>query len=142
MLEPVRDQDLKNLFQKARTIAVVGAKDKAGQPVDMVGRYLIAAGYQVVPVHPVRQNVWGLETWKSILDIPFAVDIVDLFRAARYCPEHAREVMALSCRPSAFWMQSGIRSLEAEIILKKAQVLVVQDMCIKTQHLRLMGSQT
>ncbi|RQD66818.1 MAG: CoA-binding protein [Desulfonatronovibrio sp. MSAO_Bac4] len=137
MLELIRDQDLKNLLQQARTIAIIGAKDKPGQPVDNVGRYLIDAGYRVVPVHPKRQNVWGLETWKSILDIPFPVDIIDLFRASDYCPAHAEEVLKLNYTPMCFWMQLGIRSQEAADILKKKPVMMVQDKCIKIEHQRL-----
>lgn len=54
------DTAIRTLLEESRVIAVIGAKDKAGQPVDDVGRYLMAAGYKVIPVHPVRQNVWGL----------------------------------------------------------------------------------
>ncbi len=137
MLELHNDQDLKNLLTQARTIAVIGASDKPGRPVDNVGRYLMEAGYRVVPVHPKRQNVWGLETWKSILDIPFPVDIINLFRAADYCPDHAREVLKLSYTPMCFWMQLGIRSQEAVNILKDKPVMIVQDRCIKIEHQRL-----
>lgn len=137
MLEVYNDQDLKNILEQARTIAIIGAKDKAGQPVDNVGRYLINAGYRIVPVHPVRQNVWGLETWKSLLDIPFPVDIIDLFRAPDYCPDHARETLGLSYTPLCFWMQLGIRSEKAADILKQKPVMVVQDRCIKIEHQRL-----
>jgi uncharacterized protein len=139
MLELTRDQDLKNLFEQARTIAIIGAKDKPGQPVDNVGGYLMKAGYRVVPVHPKRQNVWGLETWKSILDIPFPVDIIDLFRAADHCPAHAREVLELNYTPMCFWMQLGISSAEASEALKHKPILVVQDKCLKIEHQRLMG---
>lgn len=137
MLELIRDQDLKNLLEQAGTIAIIGAKDKSGQPVDNVGRYLIDAEYRVVPVHPKRQNVWGLETWKSILDIPFPVDIFVLFRAADLCPAHAQEVLKLNYTPMCFWMQLGIRSQEAADILNKKPVMMVQDKCIKIEHQRL-----
>jgi uncharacterized protein len=139
MLELTRDQDLKNLLEQARTIAVIGAKDKPGQPVDNVGRYLMKAGYRVVPVHPKRQNVWGLETWKSILDIPFPFDIIDLFRAADYCPNHALEVLELNYTPMCFWMQLGISSGQAVDMLKHKPIIVIQDKCLKIEHQRLLG---
>lgn len=68
------DERLRAALTEARTIAVIGAKDKPGQAVDEVGRYLIAAGYTVIPVHPVRKNVWGLETYASLGDIKERVD--------------------------------------------------------------------
>ena len=138
MLELTRDQDLRNLFEQTETIAIIGAKDKPGQPVDNVGRYLMKAGYRVVPVHPNRQNVWGLETWRSIQDVPFPVDIINLFRAAGYCPGHAGEVLELSYTPMCFWMQLGISSEQTADLLNNKSMIFVQDRCIKTEHQRLL----
>ena len=135
----INDEDLKELFSRARTIAVIGAKDVTGQPVDTVGRYLMAAGYKVVPVHPKRRNVWGLTTYPSIGDVDLPVDIVDLFRAAVQCPEHARECTLLAPAPTLFWMQLGIRSPEAISILSPGPIRVVEDSCIMVEHRRLLG---
>ncbi len=140
MLEIHKDQDLKSLLERARTIAVVGAKDKQGQPVDTVGRYLIQAGYNVIPVHPKRKGVWGLETYSSLTEIPGHVDIVDVFRAPEFCPDHAREVLNMAELPLAFWMQLGITSQEAGDILQPASITVIQDKCIKVEHERLMSA--
>ncbi len=96
------DGRMREFLTQARTIAVVGAKDKEGQPVDRVGKYLIQAGYQVIPVHPIRKDVWGLQTYPSLAEVPFPVDIVNVFRAPQYCPDHARETVALSPCPNCF----------------------------------------
>ena len=119
------------------TVAVVGAKDKPGSPVDMVGRYLLQAGFTVIPVHPARREVWGLLAYPTLADIPGPVDIVDLFRAAEHCPAHAREVLALPVRPRVFWMQSGIVSPEARDILADTGILVVEDLCLMVEHRNL-----
>ncbi|MCA1986489.1 MAG: CoA-binding protein [Desulfovibrio sp.] len=135
-------QDLRALsavMQAARTIAILGAKDKPGAPVDRVGRYLIQAGYTVIPVHPKRKDVWGLPTYASLADIPDHVDIVNLFRAPQYCPDHAREVLALASQPSCFWMQSGIVSLEARQLLQHTGMLVVEDRCLMVDHQQLLA---
>lgn len=132
-------ETLRALLRDAKTVAIAGAKDAPGQPVNDVGRYLMAAGYTVIPVHPARQNVWGLPTYKSLGDLPGPVDIIDLFRAAEYCPDHAREVLDLSWRPRAFWMQLGIESPEATALLEPAGITVVQAACIKLEHMRLFG---
>jgi uncharacterized protein len=128
---------LSTLLAKVKTIAVVGAKDKPGQPVDRVGRYLIQAGFSVVPVHPKRTGVWGLPTYPSLLEIPHAVDLVDLFRAPESCPEHARECLLMATRPMVFWMQSGIRSPESRQILEDRSIVVVEDSCLMSEHRRL-----
>ena len=130
-------ENLRRLLTETRVIAVVGAKDAPGQAVDRVGRYLIKAGYDVIPVHPVRKNVWGLTTYASLADIPRPVDLVDVFRAPQYCPDHAREALAMSPRPKVFWMQLGIRSEEAVALLAEQGVIVVEDACLMVEHARV-----
>ena len=126
------DGRMREFLTQARTIVVVGAKDKEGQPVDRVGKYLIQAGYQVIPVHPVRKDVWGLQTYPSLAEVPFPIDIVNVFRAPQYCPAHAL--------PQLFWMQEGIVSPEAASIAGKAGIAVVEDLCIMVEHKRLLGN--
>ncbi len=133
---PPEQDSIFALLRKTRTIAIVGAKDVPGQPVDAVGRYLIKAGFVIFPIHPVRQNIWGLPTYKSIGDLPEPVDILDLFRASEYCPGHAREVLALPWKPLAFWMQQGISSPEAGALLEKEGIMVVADACLMVEHRR------
>ena len=87
-------KELRAQLERARRIAIVGAKDKPGQPVDRVSRYLMEKGYEIYPVHPVRQTVWGLTAYPHLASLPGPVDIVNLFRAPQYCPDHAREVLA------------------------------------------------
>lgn len=132
-------QDLKALFDRIRTIAVVGAKDVPGQPVDMVGRYLLENGFNVIPVHPKRQNIWGVTTYPSLTDVPEAVDMVNVFRAPQFCPQHARETLELQSRPSVFWMQLGIVSPEAEEILTPQGIQVIQNECLMVVHKRVKG---
>jgi len=137
MLPPILDDTLRALLSSAEIIAVVGAKDTRGRPVDAVGRYLLHAGYTVWPVHPARRSAWGLPVFPSLADLPGKADIINLFRAASACPDHAREVAALPWKPSAFWMQTGIRSPEAGRILAPYGIRVVEDMCIMVEHRRL-----
>lgn len=135
MLLPT-DANLRELFDTVRTIAVVGAKDTEGQPVNGVGRYLIEQGYTVVPVHPKRATVWGIPAVKSLDLVPRA-DLVVLFRAPQYCPDHAREVLKMPVLPRCFWMQEGITSPEARRIMQDAGVMVVEDRCVMVEHRRL-----
>ncbi len=131
------DSDLRKLLIRAQRIAIIGAKDNPGAPVEHVGRYLLNAGYEVMPVHPVRRQAWGLAAAHSIAELPergFQPDIVCLFRAQQYCEGHAREVLALPQKPLLFWMQEGIRSPEAGALMAKAGVAVVEDRCLETVH--------
>ena len=83
---------LRALLRNAKDIAILGAKDKPGQPVDGVGRYLRGQGYTIWPVHPARATVWGLAAYPDLAALPKPVDIIDVFRAPQYCPEHARQL--------------------------------------------------
>lgn len=134
------DDRLRELLIAAQTIAIVGAKDKPGSPVEHVGRYLLEAGYRVFPVHPARREVWGLPAFRALAETPVPPDIICLFRAPQYCPEHAREALALPRLPLLFWMQEGIVSPEAGMLMAEAGVPVVEDMCMETVHKRLFPS--
>ena len=132
------DRLMRAMFGESCSIAIIGAKDKPGQAVDRVGRYLLEQGYRIIPVHPVRKTVWGLPAVPCIAELPEPVDIINLFRAPEYCPDHAREVLALPWRPSLFWMQLGIRSPEARTLLNSTDITVVEDACIMVEHARLL----
>ncbi|MBG0790141.1 MAG: CoA-binding protein [Desulfovibrionaceae bacterium] len=125
------------LMREVKTIAVIGAVDKPGRPVDTVGRALIDMGFTVIPVHPKRRDVWGLTTYPSVTDIPVPVDLVDVFRAPQFCPDHAREVLEMNPLPKVFWMQEGIASPEARAILAESGVTVVEDRCTKVEFLAM-----
>ncbi len=133
------EKKLAALLDEVKVIAVIGAVDKPGRPVDRVGRYLIDAGFKVIPVHPKRENVWGLETYKTILDIPEPVDVVDVFRASQFCADHARECLQLQTLPRVFWMQSGIFNPEARELLSEKGVEVIEDRCLMVDHKNLAG---
>ena len=133
------DDALRALFERVHSIAIVGAKDVAGQPVDRVGRYLIREGFEVFPVHPKRTGVWGLAACRNLLELPKAVDMVVLFRAGQLCLPHAAEVLRLVAKPACFWMQEGIFSKDSRALLEPADVMVVEDACVMLEHARLFG---
>ena len=135
----IDDKELTARLRAVKTIAVLGASDKPGRPVDRVGRYLIQAGYTVLPVHPKRTSIWGLPAHPDLASVPVPVDLVNLFRAPENCPAHAAETIALSPLPSVFWMQLGIDSREARDILAPHPVFVVADRCLMVEHARLLG---
>ena len=133
------DENLRKIFMDNHTIAIVGAKDKIGSPVEHVGRYLLEKGYRILPIHPMRKTAWGIDCYKSLLDLAEVPDIICLFRSSDACEEHAREILSTSWRPQVFWMQSGISNEEAGQLMKNAGVIVVEDLCMETQHKRVIS---
>ena len=127
------DKELAGLLAGVKTIAVIGAVDKPSRPVDGVSREMMKMGFDIIPVHPARTDVWGLETYKSVNEVPTPIDVVNLFRAAQFCPAHAEEVLKMDPLPKIFWMQSGIISAEARDILKDSGITVIEDRCLKVE---------
>ena len=101
-------------------------------------RFLINAGYDVVPVHPREREIEGRPCYPTLGDAVAAtgpVDIVDVFRRADACPEHAREAVEVGAR--CLWLQLGIVSAEAARIAAAGGPSVVMDRCTKIEYARL-----
>ena len=133
------DAGIADILRSTRRIAVIGASSRPARPSNGVLRYLVDAGYDVVPVHPIEREVEGLTCYPT-LDAAVAAtgpfDLVDVFRRAEACPEHAREAVAAGAR--CLWLQMGIVSAEAARIAHAGGLAVVMDRCTKIEHARLL----
>jgi predicted CoA-binding protein len=134
------DEELRDLLARTRTIAVVGIKAGDEDDAYRVPAYLQRAGYRIVPVSPKLDRVLGEPVVASLREVREPVDLVDLFRAPQHVPAHVDEILAMSPRPRAVWMQLGIRHDESARRLEAAGIAVVQDRCIMVDHRRLLGA--
>ena len=123
---------IKKLLTTAKTIAVVGLSPKESRPSNMVARYLIEAGYTVIPVNPGQKEILGLDCYPDLASIPIPVDIVDIFRRSEDVPPIVAEAIAIGAK--AIWMQEGVIHAEAARTAKAAGLTVVMDRCLKTAH--------
>src|SRR5436305_7336110 len=91
------------LLTRAKNIAVVGLSDSPLRPSFGVSAYMQAQGYKIIPVNPLISESLGEKSYKSLLDIPEKVDIVNVFRR----PEYVNEIVeqAIQLRIPAIWMQ-------------------------------------
>jgi len=133
------DALMAEIFERCRTIAVVGIKDGADDDAFRVPAYMQRHGYRILPVSPKLERVLGAPCVASLGDVAGPVDLVNLFRAPRHLPAHVDEILALSPLPFAAWFQLGIRHDEAAARLAAAGVRVVQDRCLMVEHARLRG---
>jgi len=124
---------IKKLLTTAKTIAVVGLSPKESRPSNMVARYLIEAGYTVIPVNPGQEEILGLPCYPDLGAVPDPVDIVNIFRRSEDVPPIVTKSIAIGAK--AVWMQEGIIHAEAARTAKAAGLLVVMDRCLKTVHL-------
>jgi len=121
----------------ARTIAIVGLSKDPLRPSYFIGFYLKRHGYKVVPVNPREPEVVGEKSYPSLKDIPFPVDVVDVFRRPDAVPQIARDAVAIGAK--ALWLQFGVISQEGARIAEDGGLAVVMDRCMKVEHARYLG---
>jgi predicted CoA-binding protein len=121
----------------ARTVAIVGLSPDPLRPSNFIGFYLQRHGYKIVPVNPKEKEILGERSFASLKDIPFPVDIVDVFRRPEAVPDIARDAVAIGAK--ALWLQFGVISPEGARIAKDAGLDVIMDRCMKVEHARHLG---
>jgi predicted CoA-binding protein len=133
----MNDQEIKELFQTAKIIAVVGLSNNPARASLGVSRFLQRHGYRIIPVNPNETEVLGEKAYASIKDIPGPVDIVDIFRRPARVPEVIDDVLhkdGIRC----IWMQEGVVNEEAAKKAQDAGLPVVMDRCILKEMARLL----
>ena len=121
------------ILADAQTIAVVGASRKPWRPSHDVMRYLLGAGYRVIPVRPRDcAEIMGMPCVASLAEIREKVDLVDVFRRPEFAPSHALEAVAAGA--GAVWLQVGIESPEARAISEAGGLDYVENACTKIVH--------
>ena len=116
----------------ARTIALVGASPRPQRPSNSVLRYLLDAGYRVIPVRPHVREIHGIRCVASLAEIDEPIDLVDVFRRADACPDVTRE--AVEAGAKAIWLQLGLVSPESRRIAEEAGIEYVEDACTAIVH--------
>jgi predicted CoA-binding protein len=129
------DPTLTAILGEARTIAVVGLSSKPWRDSYRIAKYLQDHGYRIVPVNPNEAEVLGEQAYPSLLDVPFAIDAVDVFRRSEFTPEISRQAVAVGAK--VLWLQLDIVNDEARAIAEDAGLDVVMGVCIMVEHHRL-----
>jgi len=135
MLDSVASADL---LADARRIAMVGASANPARPSHGVMSYLMAQGYEVVPINPNVDEVLGERAYATLEDAVAATgpfDIVDVFRRPEHTPDIARSAVTTGAR--ALWLQLGVVNWDAAQIAHDAGLAVVMDRCTAIEHRRI-----
>ena len=129
------DDALLALLDRVKTIAVVGLSPQAARPSYRVAQAMQRSGYRIVPVRPLVDEVLGEKAYASLADIPFQVDLVDVFRAADHIPAIVEQCLALHL--PAIWIQEGIVADSAAKDALAGGMTVVMDRCLLKEYVRL-----
>ncbi len=131
------DDQLRDLLKETKTIAVLGIKpeSRSSQPAFYVPKYMMAAGYEIIPVpvyYPEVTEILGKPIYRDLNQIPGEIDLLNVFRRSEDIRKHTIEI--LSKKPKAVWFQLGIRNDEVAEQLAEAGIKVVQDLCLMVEH--------
>jgi len=125
---------VERILSTAKTIAVVGLSPNPHRPSHGVARYLQRAGYRIIPVNPVADEVLGERARASLLEIAEPVDVVDVFRRAEFVSDITDQAIAIKAR--ALWLQDGVVDPESAQRALDAGLDVVMDDCMMRRHAR------
>ena len=133
--------DLKRILHEARTIVVLGASDRPTRTSFAITRYLISEGYEVLPVNPNYRSVLGRPCFPDLASIPAdaQVDVINVFRNARYTESVLREIEAFVARTGSrpvVWTQIGVSTPAAADLAEELGLPYVANRCIMVEHSR------
>lgn len=122
-------QDIADLLDETRTIALIGISDRPDRPSYGVMKALQDHGYRVLPVNPqiAGEHVHGEFVWDRLSDIGVSIDMVDIFRRSEAAGEAVDDAIAAGAK--AVWMQLGVINPQAAARAEAAGLKVVMDRC-------------
>jgi len=135
LLSNYQDQAVRELLQNVKTIAMVGLSPKANRPSHRVARHLQSFSYRIVPVRPGVHEILGEKVYRTLSDIPFQVDLVNVFRASKYVERIVDECIERGIKK--IWLQEGVIDAEAKKKARHHGISMVMDLCIYKEILRL-----
>ena len=128
---------IQRVLFNAKTIAIVGLSTNELRASHFVGYYLKRHGYRVIPVNPRETEILGQKCFKSLLEVPEPIDIVNVFRAPDALPGIAADAVKVGA--GALWCQFGVINEEGARIAEAGGVTVIMDRCLKVEHARFIG---
>lgn len=123
-------------------VAVVGCSSTPGKAAHDVPRYLVEQGYEVHPVNPYADEIFGREAADSLEDVEGNVDLVNVFRPSEEVALIVDQTLARHRSHgdvAAVWLQLGITDSDALARAEDGGLVTTQDRCMKVEHQRLFG---
>ncbi|PHO10573.1 CoA-binding protein [Malaciobacter canalis] len=125
--------EIKEIFENTKTIAIIGCSPDSSKASNKVAVYLKNVGFKIVPVYPKEDEILGEKVYRSLGDIPFKVDMVDIFRKPEVIDKVVDEAIKRG-DVDTIWTQLGLVNNDAAKKAKKAGMKVVQNNCTKIEH--------
>lgn len=132
------DSQIRTLLAEAKTIAIVGLSSKPHRSSNEIARYMQRHGYRIIPVNPRETEVLGEKAYPNLASVPVPIDIVNVFRNSDEVPALTSEVLALTPKPRAYWLQVGVHDPESEARAESEGIPTISNACLMVLH-KLMG---
>ena len=129
---------IKEIFESVKTIAVVGLSPNPVKDSHRVAAYLQSVGYKIVPIYPKEDEILGEKVYRSLAEVPFAIDMIDIFRKPAAIPPIVDAAIDRG-DIKVVWLQKGIINNEAAQKAKEVGLQVVQNRCTMVDHKMLFG---
>jgi uncharacterized protein len=126
------------ILERYSNVAMVGLSSNPYRPSHFAAMYLLAEGYNIIPVNPREPEILGRKSYASLRDIPEPVEIVDIFRPPQAVPPIVEEAIEIGAK--VVWMQFEVIHYEAARRARDAGLEVVMDHCMKVEHARFFGA--
>ncbi len=124
------NKEILEILDSVKVIAILGLSPDESKASNMVAKFMQNRGYKIVPVYPKEETILGEKVYRSLAEIPFEIDMVDIFRKPA-----AFDVIADACITrgdiKVFWGQLGLVNNAAAQKAKDAGMRVVQNHCPK-----------
>ena len=124
--------EIAGILRASKVIAVVGLSPKPERPSHSVSLYMMDQGYTIIPVNPGQTEILGQKSYKSLLEVPGPIDIVNIFRDPSAVPEIVDQAIAKKAK--VVWMQEGIVHNAAAAKARAAGLQVVMNKCLYKEH--------
>jgi predicted CoA-binding protein len=128
-------KELVQIYQRIKSIAVVGASDKETKAAHAIPSYLQSQGYEIIPVNPRGGEMFGVKAYPTLSEVDVPIDVVDVFRPPEEAEAVAREAIAKGV--GVLWFQLGTHTDEAVRLAAEAGLTVVYDRCMGATHAQL-----
>lgn len=120
-------ESVRLMLDDCETWAVVGLSGDPGRTAYRIAALLQERGKRIVPIHPSAPTVLGEQGYATLADVPFAVDVVDVFRRSDAAGPFADQAVAVGAR--GVWFQLGVVDEAAFERTLAAGVPMVMDTC-------------
>jgi predicted CoA-binding protein len=127
------DSEIKNILKSVKTIAIAGLSPDIAKPSHRVAKYLQEVGYKIVPIYPKEDMILGQKVYRSILDVPFEIDMIDMFRKPNIADEMV-DIIKQRGDVKVLWLQKDIVNNSASKRAKDMGIKVVQNRCTMVEH--------